>query len=114
MSRVETDIAARLSAGWTWIGPLLEDGAWTLRAGELPDFFVAAESPQALLAELPNAMRAYFRSYVDQDLPLPAVPNRWQALVGEFVFMNSMEPKLEPTEPTFSAVSEPPKVQMAS
>lgn len=65
---------------WRWVGPTHErDEAgnewWELRIEELPDFFVAAETHEGVIAEASAALTAFLESYVGagETPPLPAV-----------------------------------------
>ncbi len=55
---------------WTWKGPTQvqdEEGPYyELRITELPGFFVAGSSPDAVNAEKEEALRAFLASYVER------------------------------------------------
>jgi predicted RNase H-like HicB family nuclease len=65
---------------WAWVGPTKENdehgNAWyELRVEELPEFFVAADSEVAAIAEAGAALEAFLDAYLQQgDMPpLPKV-----------------------------------------
>src|SRR5262245_25595879 len=68
-----------LKQPWTWEGPRrgTESGEtfFEYRIRELPDFFVAGETPEEADRERIPALRAFLESYVDNGEmpPLPAV-----------------------------------------
>jgi predicted RNase H-like HicB family nuclease len=72
-----------LGLAWTWRGPTRiadENGEhYEMRIAELPDFFLAGESPEEVLRELRAALAAFLRSYTErgEDPPLPPT-DRWQ------------------------------------
>jgi len=76
------EVAARVRAGWTWIGPtpIGDPGApeyFELRIAQLPDFLLAATTAEELFAELKAALRAFFESYAERGEALPPLPRRW-------------------------------------
>jgi predicted RNase H-like HicB family nuclease len=63
---------------WAWVGPTKEKdehgNVWyELRVEELPDFFVAAESEEAAIAEAGAALESFLESYLKtgEAPPLP-------------------------------------------
>lgn len=82
MSRMTARQMARLP--WTFKGPVfmqprLDETFFELRITELPDFFLAGVSVEAVLNELPAALEAFLQSYLDagEDPPLPADRQQW-------------------------------------
>jgi predicted RNase H-like HicB family nuclease len=70
---------------WTWQGPreVRDDGThWEIQVAELPDFFVAGESYDEVLRELPTALRAFLASYLDrgETPPIPKHPEWWRVM----------------------------------
>jgi predicted RNase H-like HicB family nuclease len=65
---------------WQWVGPVHESDSsgnewWEIRVRELPDFFVAAPTRKAAIAEVGTALEAFLESYAAHGElpPLPAV-----------------------------------------
>ena len=76
------EVTANLMVGlpWSWVGPTEEKdehgNVWhELRVEELPDFFVAADSAKAVIAQAGAALEAFLESYLEQGQqpPLPKV-----------------------------------------
>ena len=71
--------AARMVAlPWSWTGPTEERDEhgntwWEARIEELPDFMVAGESAQEVIAEAGSALEAFLASYVDRG-EIPPLP----------------------------------------
>ncbi len=71
---------------WTWQGPteVHDDGAayWEIRVAELPEFFVAGETYDKVLSELPAALKAFLASYLErgESPPTPEHPERWRVV----------------------------------
>jgi predicted RNase H-like HicB family nuclease len=65
---------------WTWVGPLpvedLEHGQrwYEVRVVELPDFLVAADTPEIARSQAPEALEAFLASYESggEAVPLPS------------------------------------------
>ncbi len=67
---------------WSWEGPreVTEDGDthFELTVRELPDFFVAADSRDAVLSEARPALAAFLQSYLENgEIPPLPVGDRW-------------------------------------
>lgn len=68
---------------WTVEGPTLqeEDGQkwYELRIPQLPDFFVAAETVEAIWVEYPLALEAFLESYLarGETMPRPLPRQEW-------------------------------------
>jgi predicted RNase H-like HicB family nuclease len=75
-----TGLSARQLAGlpWTYVGPVEVAGEqgehFVLTVAELPYFFLASDSREDLLRELPVALEAFLQSYLDAGQSPPLVP----------------------------------------
>lgn len=72
-----------MRARWSVRGPRRvvdgETAHWEIRVDELPDFFVAAESPDEALDEYLPALKAFLESYLEagEQPTLPPAPKTW-------------------------------------
>ncbi len=87
---------------WTWVGPRRIDDEspyYELRILELPDFFVAGDTPEETLAEAEEALRAFLESYVAEgELPTLPAP-KWEVLQVLPIEVEAADPRAESSPP---------------
>ncbi len=84
---------------WQWVGPVRQGDAsggtsYEIRVRELPDFLVAGASPEAVLADVAEALEAFIASYLDrgETPPLPESIRRADGRTAVIPFVPALAP----------------------